>query len=67
MSAINRVMRAYASKHVLEPSKAALVRVELAKFIDELLTGSRRAETMGGSDIGAAQQSMPDAVPDGGQ
>jgi hypothetical protein len=67
MAAIDRVMRAYASKHVLEPSKAALVRVELAKFIDELLTGSRLAETTRGSDIGAAQQSIPAAVPDGGR
>jgi hypothetical protein len=43
MSAIDRVMRAYASKHILKPGQAALVREELAKFIDELMTGSRPA------------------------
>ena len=67
MSAIDRVMRAYASKHDLKPTQAALVRDELAKFIDELMTGSRRApmmfpETVRGSDNGSAQQRMPEAV-----
>jgi len=69
MSAIDRVMRAYASKHDLKPSQAALVRDELAKFIDELMTGSRRApmmpETVRGSYTGAAPQRMPEGAPDG--
>lgn len=46
MSAIDRVMRAYASKHSLSPNQAAFVRAELSKFIDELMGGSGRVPTM---------------------
>ena len=46
MSAIDRVMRAYASKHALSPNQAAFVRAELSKCIDELMGGSRRVPTM---------------------
>lgn len=40
MSAIERVMKAYTSKHHLNPEQAALVRSELSSFIDELMSGS---------------------------
>jgi hypothetical protein len=46
MSAIDRVMRAYASKRDLNPSQAALVRDELSKFIEELMAGPRRPPMM---------------------
>jgi len=39
MSAIERVMKAYASKHDLSPKQAALVRAELSAFIGELRSG----------------------------
>ena len=41
MSAIDRVMRAYASKHDLNPEQTAIVRSELSRFIEELMSGKR--------------------------
>jgi len=41
MSAIERVMKAYASKHDLNPEQAMLVRAELSKFVNELRDGRR--------------------------
>ena len=38
MAAIDRVMRAYASKHELSPAQAAFVRQALAEFIEQLKT-----------------------------
>jgi hypothetical protein len=46
ISAIDRVMRAYASKYELNSSQAVFVRSELSKFIDELMVSSRRAPMM---------------------
>ena len=43
MSTVDRIMRAYASKHDLSPSQAVFVRDEISKFIDELMTEPRRA------------------------
>jgi len=43
MSAIHRVMRAYTSKHRLNPSQIVFVRVELSKIIDEFMTSLRLA------------------------
>ena len=37
MSAIERIMRAYASKHELNLEQAALVRLELSDFISKLM------------------------------
>jgi hypothetical protein len=37
MSIVDRVMRAYVSKHDLSPAQATFVRAELSKFIDELM------------------------------
>lgn len=45
MSAIDRIMRAYASKHELNPEQAALVRSELSGFIDELMSDKRLPRT----------------------
>ena len=39
-------MKAYVSKHDLNPKQAALVRAELATFIGELMSGERREPTM---------------------
>jgi hypothetical protein len=41
MSVIERVMKAYASKHDLKPQQVALVRAELSSFIGELMSGKR--------------------------
>jgi hypothetical protein len=38
MAAIDRVMRAYASKYELNPTQAAFVRKELSEFIEQLKT-----------------------------
>jgi len=46
MSTIDRVMRAYASKHALTPSQAAFVRTELSDFIGEPASRRRRDPTM---------------------
>ena len=46
ISAIDRVMRAYASKHALNPHQAAFVRAELSKIIDELMEDRKCAPTM---------------------
>lgn len=40
MSAVDRVMRAYASKHDLNPSQASYVRKELSKIIDAFMADS---------------------------
>ncbi len=45
MSAIERVMKAYTSKHDLNPEQTALVRSELSSFISELML-RRRPPTM---------------------
>jgi hypothetical protein len=45
MSVVERVMRAYASKHQLTPPQAALVRLELSNFINDLLSGKRSEPT----------------------
>ena len=46
MSAIERVMKAYTSKHDLSAAQAALVRLELSNFIAELMSRTRRDPTM---------------------
>jgi hypothetical protein len=46
MPAIERIMKAYASKHELNPEQATLVRVELSRFIDELTSGKRPEPTL---------------------
>jgi hypothetical protein len=46
MSTIDRVMRAYESRYGIDPGRAAFVRAELSKFIDELLTFPGRTPTM---------------------
>lgn len=46
MSAIERVMKAYASKHDLSERQAAWVRLELSAFITELKSRKRREPTM---------------------
>jgi hypothetical protein len=46
MSAIERIMKAYASKHDLNVEQAARVRAELSSFIGELMSGMRREPTM---------------------
>jgi hypothetical protein len=46
MSAIERVMKAYASKYDLNSEQAARVRAELSHFVDELMSGKRREPTM---------------------
>jgi hypothetical protein len=43
---IERIMKAYASKHDLNPEQAARVRAELLSFIGELMSGMRREPTM---------------------
>ncbi len=54
MSVIERIMKAYASKHELNPEQATLVRVELSRFIDELTSGQRRgADVSSGYEDGA--------------
>ena len=71
MSAIERVMRAYASKHELNDSQAAFVREELAKIIDEIKTAPRSAPVMfpearDAVHPGNAQQRAPESVGDCG-
>jgi hypothetical protein len=46
MSAVDRVMRAYASKHDLTERQAAFVREEISRFIDELTASHRRPPMM---------------------
>jgi hypothetical protein len=46
VSAIERVMKAYTSKHDLNAEQAVRVRLELANFIDELMSMARREPTM---------------------
>jgi hypothetical protein len=46
MSALGRIMRAYAKKHPLTPDQAVIVRRELSLIIDDLLTRPRRAPMM---------------------
>jgi hypothetical protein len=46
MSVVDRVMRAYASKHDLTGRQAAFVREEIAKFIVELTAAPRRPPMM---------------------
>ena len=41
MSAIDRIMRAYSSKHSLNQVQSVLVRTELSAFITELMSGKR--------------------------
>lgn len=41
MSAIDRIMRAYSSKHPLNQVQSALIREELSAFIGDLLSGKR--------------------------
>jgi hypothetical protein len=41
MSAIDRVMRAYSSKHPLNRVQSALIRKELSAFIGDLMSGKR--------------------------
>jgi hypothetical protein len=41
MSAIDRIMRAYSSKHSLNREQSALIRTELSAFIAELMSGKR--------------------------
>jgi hypothetical protein len=60
MSAIDRIMRAYSSKHRLNEDQFALVHAELSAFITELMSGKRRqpalvpaAERIRSSDQGA--------------
>ena len=67
MLAIDRVMRAYASKHELSDRQAAFVREELAKIIDEITAAPRRApvifpEARDAVDLANAQQSAPKSV-----
>jgi hypothetical protein len=50
MAVVDRVMRAYASKHDLNPSQAAFVRNELSKIINELMAGSRPVDPKGGNE-----------------
>jgi hypothetical protein len=46
MSAIERIMQAYARKRDLNPGQAAFVRAEFSKFIAELMAQPRRASMM---------------------
>jgi hypothetical protein len=46
MPAIDRVMRAYTSKHELNAEQATLVRLELSNFIGELMSRVPREPTM---------------------
>jgi hypothetical protein len=69
MPIIDRVMRAYASKHTLTSNQAAFVRGELSKFIDELMAGTRRTpmmfpETSAGADPRPARQPTSESVGD---
>lgn len=41
MSAIDRIMRAYSSKHHLNQDQSALIRTELSAFIRDLMSGNR--------------------------
>jgi hypothetical protein len=46
MSAVERVMKAYSSKHDLNAEQAVLVRAEISRFIGQLMSGKRREPTM---------------------
>ena len=41
MGAVDRVMRAYEQKHKLSQEQARIVRAEVSRFIDELLSGEK--------------------------
>jgi len=68
MSVIERIMKAYVSKHDLKPEHVAKVRGELSAFIDELMSGTRpeflrasvaeQCALTGRSDQGAAMKSL---------
>jgi len=64
VSTLDRVMKAYASKHDLNLEQAALVRAELSKFINELKSGGHRPMKFSDSsnrDAGASDQgSIPE-------
>ena len=57
MSLIERVMKAYASKHDLNPEQARLVRTELSRFVQEL-TAAKPQEPTPGAQPDAAERSM---------
>ena len=58
MSAIERIMKAYASKHALNPEQAVLVRAEISRFIDELMSGKPQASSVT-PDMNAALSQHP--------
>jgi hypothetical protein len=72
MSALDRVMRAYALKYPINSDQAVIVRRELARIIEDLLKPPRRAPVMlpeSANDVGRRSVSgnAPDVADDTGR